>query len=139
MIVNLDLIREITADNLPFDKLISTHDVIKNLKPFGKSIGPLGLMPNVKSGTLVNGDELAETVKNLKAGRIEVKNDSFSIVHACLGKRRFTKEALLTNMKAIIQSVHKVKPEKTKGDYFVWCKISRSRGPSLSVNVESLI
>ena len=139
MIINLEQIRDITAENLSFDKLICTNDVIKNLKPFGKTIGPLGLMPNVKSGTLVNGEDIVETVKTLKAGRIEVKNDHHSIVHACLGKRRFTKEQLVDNMKAIIKSIDKIKPEKVKGEFFVWCKISRSKGPSLSVNVQSLV
>lgn len=138
MIIGIDVIKDLDPEKIPFDKLIATSDVIKNLKPFGRTIGPLGLMPNAKSGTLVEPSELESTVKNFKEGRIEVKNDNFSIIHACIGKRRFTKEQLLINFQAIVRRLQQLRPEKQKGEYFVWCKISRSKGPSLSIKVDSL-
>lgn len=120
LIVDLNHIRDLTAETLSFDKLVATSEVIKLLKPFGRTIGPLGLMPNVKSGTLVEPNELLDTVKILKAGRIEVRNDNHAIVHACIGKRRFPNESLLENLKAVVSKLNQIKPENLKGEYFKW-------------------
>jgi large subunit ribosomal protein L1 len=120
MIIDLVRISEITAENLDFQKLVATKDVINLLKPYGRTIGPLGLMPNIKSGTLVETQDLQETIKILKAGRIEVKNDVFGIVHACIGKRKFEKERLLENLKTIAEFLKQLKPEKARGEYFKW-------------------
>ena len=75
-------------------------------------------MPNLKSGTLVDPDELEETVSKLKAGRIEVRANNSSMICTSIGKRRFTKEQLLKNFEALVSSVQSMKPEKIKGKYF---------------------
>mmetsp|Transcript_15588 Transcript_15588/g.15401 ORF Transcript_15588/g.15401 Transcript_15588/m.15401 type:complete len:262 (+) Transcript_15588:2-787(+) len=82
MFPTLEEISQITADNIEFETLLATKDAIKFLKPLGRTIGPLGLMPNLKSGTLVDPEELVSTVKVLKAGKIEVRNDHQAIIHA---------------------------------------------------------
>lgn len=120
MIIDLARISEITAENLDFQKLVATKDVINLLKPYGRTIGPLGLMPNIKSGTLVDAENLKETIKILKAGRIEVKNDVFGIIHACIGKRRFENDKLLENLKTIAEFLKNSKPEKARGEFFRW-------------------
>lgn len=120
LIVNLNMIQDLNPKEIPFDTLIATTEAVKLLKPFGRTIGPLGLMPNIKSGTLVSPDALADTVKGFKAGRIEIRNDDYAIVHACIGKRRFGKDDLFTNLKALVDTLHSKKPEKSKGAYFRW-------------------
>lgn len=119
MIVDLDHISEITAETLQFDTLLATRDVINLLRPFGRTIGPLGLMPNVKSGTLVNPDELQSTVKSLKAGKIEIRNDSHAVLHACLGKRRFTREQLIENFEAIGEKLKEKKPDLIQAKKYI--------------------
>lgn len=120
LIVNLNMIQDLNPKEIPFDTLIATTEAVKLLKPFGRTIGPLGLMPNIKSGTLVSPDDLEETVKGFKAGRIEIRNDDYAIVHACIGKRRFGKQDLFANLKALVDTLHDRKPEKSKGAYFRW-------------------
>lgn len=95
-------------------------------------------MPNVKSGTLVDGDQLEETVNALKGGRIEIKADAYSVLKANIGKRKFTKEQLYTNLEALIKCVVENKPAKTKGDYLKSCKLQRSQGSAINVDVESI-
>lgn len=120
LIVDLNHIRELNSKNLTFDILLTTKESINLLKPFGKTIGPLGLMPNIKSGTLVDSSELQSTVKVLKAGRIEVRNDDSGILHACIGKRRFPQDALYDNLKSLVNTLNEKKPEKAKGIYYRW-------------------
>lgn len=119
-IITLQEISEINNGNLDFDVLIATKEVIKLLKPYGRTIGPLGLMPNLKSGTLVLPVDLADTVSVLKAGRIEVRNDKVGIIHACIGKRKFDNEKLNANLNSVISTLKAMKPEKFKGDLFKW-------------------
>lgn len=121
MIVDLNYISEITAENLAFDTLIATKEVIQKLKPLGRTIGPLGIMPNLKSGTLVTPEELELTVKTLKAGKIEFRNDTLGMVRACIGKRRFGHEDLLSNLKEIKTRLDDLRPDIIKPkSYYKW-------------------
>jgi large subunit ribosomal protein L1 len=139
MIIDITRISELTADNIDFDELVATKDVIKQLKPYGRTIGPLGLMPNIKSGTLVDPDDLEDTINNLKAGQIEIRADSNSLIVANLGKRKFTQDELYTNFKAVIKAIEGMKPEKIKSKYYKWCKMNRTQGTAISVDVEPMV
>ena len=103
-----DLIEDISKGNLDFDVLVATPDVMKDLSKVAKILGPKGLMPNPKSGTVTF--EVGATVEELKKGRIEYKNDSFGIIHVPVGKASFEKEKLTDNIKVLIEAVVKAKP-----------------------------
>ncbi|MCX5782831.1 MAG: 50S ribosomal protein L1 [Elusimicrobia bacterium] len=127
----LELIDAIAKGETDFDILVATPDVMKDLAKLGKVLGPRGLMPNPKSGTVTF--DVARTVKELKGGRIEFKVDSFGIVHAPVGKASFTESAIAQNVKAVIEAVAKAKPSSSKGIYMQSVYISSTMGPGVSV------
>lgn len=127
-----ELIETIFKGVMDFDVLVITPDMMKDAARLGKVLGPRGLMPNPKSGTVTF--ELAKTVKELKAGRIEFKADPQGIVHAPAGKASFPAGNLAENVQSIIDAVLKAKPSSSKGVYMQSVYVSSTMGPGVPVD-----
>lgn len=126
-----DLIDDISKGDIDFDVLVATPDVMKDLSKVAKILGPKGIMPSPKSGTVTF--EIAKTVMELKKGRLEYKNDSFGIVHIPVGKISFEEEKLVINIKTLLETIVKAKPVSSKGQYIKSISISSTMGPGIFV------
>jgi large subunit ribosomal protein L1 len=126
-----ELIEAIFKGEIDFDVLVITPDMMKDAAKLGKVLGPRGLMPNPKSGTVTF--DLARTVKELKAGRIEFKADPQGIVHAPAGKASFPEKNLVENVQSVIDAVLKAKPSSSKGVYVQSVYVSSTMGPGIPV------
>lgn len=131
-----DLVEKITKGWLDFDKAIATPDLMSIVGRLGKILGPRGLMPNPKLGTVTF--DIAKAVKEIKAGKIEYKAEKAGIVHIPLGKCSFDNNKLIDNAKAVIESVIKAKPSASKGKYIKRISISSTMGPGISIDTASL-
>lgn len=129
-----ELIEKIFGGFMDFDILVVTPDMMKDAAKLGKTLGPKGLMPNPKSGTVTF--DVAKTVKELKAGRIEFKADPQGIVHAVAGKISFPEEKLVENVQSVIDAVLKVKPSSSKGVYMESVFLSSTMGAGIAVAVD---
>ncbi len=127
-----DLIDQISKGFLEFDVLVATPDMMKDLSKLGKVLGPRGLMPNPKSGTVAM--DLGKAVKELKAGRVEYKVDDYGIIHVPIGKASFDPAKVVENAKAVLEAVQKAKPSSSKGTYMMSITLSSSMGPGISVD-----
>lgn len=132
-----EMIEEISAGKMDFDILVVTPDLMKDLAKLGKVLGPKGLMPNPKSGTVTF--EIAKTVKELKAGRMEYKNDPQGIVHMMCGKVSFPEASLVENIKSAIETITRAKPSSSKGVYLQSVTLSSTMGPGLRIFIEKKI
>ncbi|MBI3297781.1 MAG: 50S ribosomal protein L1 [Elusimicrobia bacterium] len=128
-----ELIAEIEGGKFDFDVLVASPDVMKDLARLGKVLGPRGLMPNPKSGTVTF--EIGRTVKELKAGRVEFKNDDYGIVHLAVGKKSFAPDQIAANARAVLQTIIKMKPSASKGIYVRSVALSATMGPGIKVTV----
>ncbi|MFM7469664.1 MAG: 50S ribosomal protein L1 [Vampirovibrionales bacterium] len=128
-----ELIAKIQNENwLDFDVLVATPDVMAQLGKLGKVLGPKGLMPNPKTGTVTT--DVATAVKNLKAGQVEIRPDKTSVVHVVIGRKAFTAERLLRNLAALYGVVERAKPSAVKGTYIKSVYLSASHGPSVKLD-----
>ena len=127
-----DLIEQITKGMLDFEVLVATPDMMKDLSKLGKILGPKGLMPNPKSGTVTM--DVGKTVKELKAGRVEYKVDDFGIVHVPIGKASFDAAKLAGNAKAVLEALIKARPSAAKGTYMRSAVLSPSMGPGVRLD-----
>jgi len=127
-----DLIEKIQKGWMDFDVLVATPDAMKDLSKLGKTLGPKGLMPNPKSGTVTF--EVARAVKELKGGRIEYKTDDYGIVHAAIGKASFAAEKISQNVRALVASIIRGKPASAKGTYLKSISLTSSMGPRVAVD-----
>jgi large subunit ribosomal protein L1 len=123
-----DILKQMAEGKLEFDKLIATQEQMNQLKPLARVLGPKGLMPNVKSGTLVKPDELLEAVKLSKQGQIEFRVNEHSDIMVKIGLREFNEDQLFTNFDAFARALVKRKPESIKGKYFVRGYIKSTMG-----------
>lgn len=131
---NDDLIEQITKGNLNFDLLIATPNMMPKLAKLGRVLGPKGLMPSPKSGTVTN--SLTETLNDFKKGKFEYKADKTGIVHINFGKVNFTNVQLIENLTALYKSIEQNRPSGVKGKYFKSLFISTTMGPSLKLDLE---
>ncbi len=131
-----DLAERINKGEIPFDRCISTPDMMAVVGRLGRILGPRGLMPNPKLGTVT--PDVTEAVKAAKAGQIEFRVEKAGIVHAGVGKASFTAEALSENIKAFVDAITKAKPSGAKGTYIKRVSLSSTMGPGLKLNVGSL-
>ena len=131
-----DLIDRIKNGWLDFDVLIATPDTMKSLRPLGKTLGPRGLMPNPKTGTLTG--DTAAAVKQAKAGRVEYRNDRNGCVHVPVGKASFSEEALLENVRAVHHAVVEAKPEGGKGAYIQGLSLCTTMSPGVKTDFRTL-
>jgi len=122
----------IEAGDLDFDAVIATPDQMGKIGRYGRVLGPRGLMPNPKTGTVTM--DVARAVREIKAGKIEYRTDRQANVHLVLGKASFTPQALLENYAAIIDELMRVKPSAAKGRYVRTVHVSTSMGPSIAVD-----
>jgi large subunit ribosomal protein L1 len=127
-----DLVAKIQGGFLDFEALVATPDMMKSLGRLGKVLGPRGLMPNPKAGTVTF--DVGKAVKELKAGKIEFRVDKTAIVHCPVGKLSFADEALVENTEALIAAVQKAKPAAAKGKYVKSIFLGSSMGPSVPVD-----
>jgi large subunit ribosomal protein L1 len=131
-----DLVDKITKGWLDFDKSVATPDIMGTVGKLGKILGPRGLMPNPKLGTVTF--DVAKTVKEIKAGKVEYKTEKAGIVHVPVGKVSFDAEKLIDNAKTIINSIIKAKPATSKGRYLKKISVSSTMGPGIAIDVASL-
>jgi large subunit ribosomal protein L1 len=114
------------------DKVVATPDMMPELGKLGKILGPKGLMPNPKSGTVTM--DITSAVKELKAGKIEIRVEKTGIVHIQCGKSSFEENALLENIQTIYDTIMKAKPSSVKGTYFKKISMSSSMGPGIKID-----
>ena len=131
---NDDLIEQITQGNLNFDLLIATPNMMPKLAKLGRILGPRGLMPSPKSGTVTS--TLTETLNEFKKGKFEYKADKTGIVHVNFGKVSFSNQQLIENLKALYQSIEQNRPSGVKGKYFKNLFITTTMGSSIKLETE---
>jgi len=130
---NDDLIQEISQGNLDFDLLIATPDIMPKLAKIGRILGPKGLMPSPKSGTVTT--TIAQTLLEFKKGKFEYKADKSGIAHVSFGKANFPTTSLIENLTALYKSIEKNRPSGIKGKYFKTLFICTSMGPSIQLDL----
>jgi len=130
--VGIEYVQKIKDGWLDTDVIVATPDVMGQLGPLGKVLGPRGLMPNPKAGTVTM--DVARAVKELKAGKIEFRVDKSGIVHAAIGKKSFTVEALEENLRTFMEAIVRARPSAAKGHYIRSITVSSSMGPGVPVD-----
>jgi large subunit ribosomal protein L1 len=132
-----EIVEKINKENwTDFDALIATPDVMKSVGRLGKVLGPKGLMPNPKTGTVTF--DVGKAVQEVKAGKVEFRTDKTALVHVPVGKISFTPEKLVDNATTVITSVVKAKPTVAKGKYVKGCYLSSSMGPGISIDTSAV-
>jgi large subunit ribosomal protein L1 len=135
LVGNDDLINLISQGNIDFDLLIATPEIMPKLAKLGRILGPKGLMPSPKSGTVTT--TLANTILEFKKGKFEYKADKTGIVHVSFGKANFTTQQLLENLIAIYKSIEQNRPSGVKGKYFKSLYICTTMGPSIQLDLSA--
>ena len=131
-----DILEKIEKENwLDFDVMIATPDMMPLLGKLGKVLGPKGLMPNPKTGTVTT--DVAKAISDVKKGRVEYRTDSYGNVHGLVGKVSFTEEQLKENIKAFIAVILKSKPSVVKGIYVKNVSLSTTMGPGIKLDINS--
>ena len=129
-----ELIDSVAAGNINFDRVIATPDMMPKMSKIARVLGPKGLMPNPKLGTVTN--NVADAVKTAKAGQIEYRAEKKGIIHAGIGKMSFTTDKLVENAVALIDQLKKVKPASSKGQYILGVSVATTQGPGLKVDAK---
>ncbi len=132
-----DLIKKCTEGWTDFDVAIATPEAMSEVRKLGKVLGPRGLMPNPKTGTVT--DDTAKAVKEVKAGRVEFKIDKAGNVHVPIGKASFTAEQIAENARAVIDAVVKARPHSAKGTFLQSCTLSATMSPPLRLDVREFL
>ena len=131
-----DLVERIQSGFMVFDRVIATPDMMALVGRLGKVLGPRGLMPNPRVGTVT--PNVGQAVKDAKGGAIEFRTEKTGIIHAGVGKASFTDEALSINIKALVDALNKAKPSGAKGTYMKRISISSTMGPGFTVDTASI-
>ena len=131
-----DLAEKVQAGDIQFDRCIATPDMMALVGRLGKILGPRGLMPNPKLGTVTM--NVKDAVANAKAGQVEFRAEKAGIIHAGVGKASFEQDKLAQNIRALVDAVQKAKPTGAKGTYLQKASLSSTMGPGLKVDVASL-
>ena len=129
-----ELIDAVAAGNINFDRVIATPDMMPKMSKIARVLGPKGLMPNPKLGTVTN--NVAEAVATAKAGQIEYRAEKKGIIHAGIGKMSFETAKLVENANALIEQLKKVKPASAKGQYILGISVATTQGPGLKVDAK---
>lgn len=130
-----ELIARIDKENFfDFDVAIATPDMMGKVGRIGRKLGPRGLMPNPKSGTIVPAEDLPRTIREVKGGRVEFRNDKTGLLHVAIGKLSFTPEQLHENFAALMEAVKAAKPSGAKGTYIRSVTLTSTMGPGIPVN-----
>jgi large subunit ribosomal protein L1 len=128
-----DLAEMVKAGNMPFDIVIASPDAMRVVGTLGQILGPRGLMPNPKVGTVT--PDVATAVKNAKAGQVQYRTDKAGIIHASVGRASFAPEALEANIRALIEALNRAKPASSKGIYLRKVALSSTMGVGVKVDV----
>jgi large subunit ribosomal protein L1 len=129
-----ETLKKIEGGMLDFDVAISTPDAMGKVGRLGRVLGPRGLMPNPKAGTVVNANDLPRAIRDAKAGRVEFRLDKTANIHVSVGKVSFSAEQLYDNFAALMDAVHKARPSGAKGEYIKHITLSTTMGPGIKVN-----
>ncbi len=129
-----ELIESVAAGNINFDRVIATPDMMPKMSKIARVLGPKGLMPNPKLGTVTN--NVADAVATAKAGQIEYRAEKKGIIHAGIGKMSFETAKLVENANALIEQLKKVKPASAKGQYILGISVATTQGPGLKVDAK---
>ena len=129
-----DLVKRVQEGWTDFDAAVATPDVMSKVGPLGKILGPRGLMPNPKSGTVTF--DVARAVREVKGGRVEFRTDKSGIVHAPIGKVSFDQQGLFENLAALVDALIRNKPSASKGQYLRTLYLSATQGPAVPVDVK---
>jgi len=129
-----DLVEKIANGYMDFDAVVATPDMMRSVGKLGKVLGPRGLMPNPKTGTVTF--EVARAVREIKAGKVEYRVDKTAIIHAPVGKMSFSRHQLLENTRTLIESILKAKPAAAKGKYVRSAALSSTMGPGVRINLD---
>lgn len=132
-----DLMKEIMDGKINFDRCIASPDMMPIVGRLGKVLGPRGLMPNPKTGTVTT--EIKKTVEEVKSGSVEFKCEKAGIVHACLGKISFETEKLVENLKSFVDALIKSKPTGAKGNYILKTSLSTTQGIGLNIDIKEYL
>jgi len=132
-----DLAEMITNGEMGFDRCIATPDMMMVVGRLGKVLGPRGLMPNPKLGTVTN--DVTKAVQDAKGGQIEFRAEKLGIIHAGVGKTSFDEKAIAENVKALIDALNKAKPSGVKGTYMKRVSISSTMGPGVKIDIADLV
>ena len=122
---------------MDFDAVVATPDMMRAVGKLGKVLGPRGLMPNPKTGTVT--PDIAKAVKEIKAGKVEFRVDKTGIIHAPVGKTSFPAQSLIDNAHALVDSVVKAKPSAAKGKYLKSVTLSSTMGPGVRIDTTHII
>jgi large subunit ribosomal protein L1 len=129
-----DLVKKVSEGWTDFDAAVATPDIMSKVGPLGKILGPRGLMPNPKSGTVTF--DVARAVREVKGGKVEFRTDKFGIVHAPIGKVSFDSDRLHQNLAALVDALIRNKPATSKGQYLRTFFLTATQGPSVPVDVK---
>ena len=132
-----DLAAQVKGGNMPFDVVIAAPDAMRVVGTLGQILGPRGLMPNPKVGTVT--PDVATAVKNAKAGQVQFRVDKAGIVHGTIGRRSFDADKLQGNLAALIEALNKAKPASSKGQYLRKVAVSATMGPGVRVDQATLV
>ena len=131
-----DAVEKILGGWMDFDAVVATPDMMRGVGRLGKVLGPRGLMPNPKTGTVTT--DITKAVKEIKAGKVEFRVDKTGIVHAPVGKTSFQSDALVANARALVDSIIKAKPSAAKGRYLKSITVSSTMGPGVRIDTTSV-
>lgn len=131
-----DLIDKIKEGWLEFDQAVATPDMMAQIGKIGRILGPRGLMPNAKTGTVTF--DIGKAVKEMKAGRVEFKVDKAGVIHSPLGKVSFGADKLVDNLRTVIDTLTRLKPASAKGTYFRSMAVSTTMGPGIKLDIQSM-
>ena len=131
-----EIVEKILGGWMDFDAVVATPDMMRGVGRLGKVLGPRGLMPNPKTGTVT--PNVAQAIREIKAGKVEFRVDKTGIVHAPLGKTSFDAEALIANAHALVDSIIKAKPSAAKGRYLKSITVSSTMGPGVRIDTTTV-
>ena len=131
-----DLSERFTKNEIAVDVVISTQAAMKVVGKLGQVLGPKGLMPNPKTGTVT--ENIADAIKNAKSGQVRFRTDKSGIIHGCIGKVSFDDSKVSQNLTALVEELKRLKPASTKGVYIKGISISSTMGPGLKLNISEL-
>jgi len=129
-----ETLKKIEGGMLDFDVAIATPDAMGKVGRLGRVLGPRGLMPNPKAGTVVSAGDLPRAIKEAKAGRVEFRLDKTANIHVSVGKVSFSEDQLFDNFSALMDAVHKARPSGAKGEYIKRITLATTMGPGIKVN-----
>ena len=134
-----DLVKKVEGGWLEFDVALAVKEVMGKVGRLGRVLGPRGLMPNPRTNTVVEGEDLPKAIRDAKQGRVEFRTDRTGLVHVPLGKISFAEHALVENMAALIEAIVREKPAGAKGQYVRSATLTTTMGPGIKLDVQSTL